>query len=75
MFVGLFTYRSRIERSHADVTIFREGLQKGPQSALTTIEQGGIFIVPHLFFCGQCNSFITAQQNFLKLCSYEGHNV
>jgi hypothetical protein len=53
MFVCLFIYgftsRSRIFHSYGDVTIADEGLQNlGLCSALKALEQGGIFIVPHL---------------------------
>jgi hypothetical protein len=44
-----FTSRSRIFHLYGDVTIAGEGLQNlGLCSALMAIEQGGIFIVPHL---------------------------
>jgi hypothetical protein len=44
-----FTSRSRIFHLYGDVTIAGEGLQiLGLSSALMAIEQGGIFIVPHL---------------------------
>jgi hypothetical protein len=48
-----FTSRSRIFHSHGDVTIAGEGLQTlGLCSALRALEQGGIFIVPHLLWHG-----------------------
>jgi hypothetical protein len=44
-----FTSRSRIFHLYGDVTIAGDGLQNlGLCSALRAIEQGGIFIVPHL---------------------------
>jgi hypothetical protein len=44
-----FMSRSRIFHLYEDVTIADEGLQNlGLCSALRAIEQGGIFIVPHL---------------------------
>jgi hypothetical protein len=44
-----FTSRSRNFHLYRDVTIADEGLQDlGLCSALRAIEQGGIFIVPHL---------------------------
>jgi hypothetical protein len=44
-----FTSRSRIFHLYGDVTIASEGLQNlGLCSALRALEQGGIFIVPHL---------------------------
>ena len=32
-------------------------------------------VCPGVFLSGECNSSETAQQNFIKLCSYEGHNA
>ena len=32
-------------------------------------------VCPGFFLSGECNSSETAQQNFIKLCSYEGHNA
>jgi hypothetical protein len=47
--VYCFTSRSRIFHLYGDVTITGEGLQNlGLCSALRALEQGGIFIVPHL---------------------------
>jgi hypothetical protein len=48
-----FTSRSRIFHLYGYVTIAGEGLQNlGLCSALRAIEQGGIFIVPHLLWHG-----------------------
>jgi hypothetical protein len=48
-----FTSRSRIFHLYWDVTIAGEGLQNlGLCSALRALEQGGIFIVPHLLWHG-----------------------
>jgi hypothetical protein len=47
--VIVFTSRSRIFHLYGDVSITSEGLQNlGLCSALRAVEQGGIFIVPHL---------------------------
>ena len=41
-----------------------------------SVHQSVIHSVWHVFFLsGECNSSETAQQNFIKLCSYEGHNA
>jgi hypothetical protein len=48
-----FTSRSRIFHLYGDVAIAPEGLQNlGLCSVLKAIEQGGIFIVPHLLWHG-----------------------
>jgi hypothetical protein len=49
MIIYSFTSRSRIFHFYGDITIAGEGLQNlGLCSALRAIEQGGIFIMPHL---------------------------
>jgi hypothetical protein len=49
----LFYVRSRIFHLHGDATIVGEGLQNlGLSSALTALEQGGIFFVPYLLWHG-----------------------
>jgi hypothetical protein len=53
LIIYCFTSHSRIFHLHGDVTIAGEGLQNlGLCSAHRAIEQGGIYIVPHLLWHG-----------------------
>jgi hypothetical protein len=72
MIIYGFVSRSRIFHLYRDVTIAGEGLQNlGLCSALGAIEQGGIFIVPHILWQGTMDFPVSSEGPPHTTTSYE----
>jgi hypothetical protein len=68
----MFYSRSRIFHLYGDVTTTGEGLQNlGLCSALRAIEQGGIFIVPHLLRHGTSVFLVSSEGQPHLVASYD----
>jgi hypothetical protein len=67
-----FTSRTRIFHLYGDVTIAGEGLQNlGLCLALKALEQGGIFIVPHLLWHGASVLPVSSEGSPHLVASYD----
>jgi hypothetical protein len=67
-----FTSRSRIFHLYGDVSSTGEELQSlGPCSALSALEQGGIFIMPHLLWHGTSVLPVSSEEPLHLIAYYD----